>query len=296
MDISTLVLIWCGLLGLVLGSFLNVVIYRLPRKCMTIFGARSLCPHCLKTIAWYDNIPVISYLMLAGKCRHCKKPISPGYMMVEIITGGFVFLLGHRFLVNWDVGGVFADTWPLFIIYAVFVCALIAVTFIDIRLRIIPNEISIGGILIAPVVSFFYPALHQQGLANFPWREQVMRLPWGENLVGLFSSLMGMLVGAAIIYVVAVLGRILFRKEAMGGGDLKLLAMMGAVIGWQGTIVVFLVACLVGAIFGVLVILITKEHYMPFGPYLALGAVIYLFLGDLLVKGYYWYTGLLQGV
>ena len=295
-------LIWCGLMGLTVGSFLNVVVYRLPRKCMSICGARSLCPTCRKMIPWYDNIPVVSYLLLRGRCSNCRAPISPRYMLVELLTGALFVALGWKYLVDWTGGGFVAETWPLFAIYAVYVSALIACTFIDIDLRIIPNEISLGGMALVPVISFFVPALQKQGLqavvdgyVNFPWVGQFASLPWGENIAALACSLLGLLFGGGLIYVVAVFGRIIFRKEAMGGGDLKLLAMIGAVAGWQGALVVFLLACFVGAILGVIVMLFTKDHYMPFGPYLALGAAAYIFVLPILVGLYDWYIGLLMG-
>jgi len=290
-----LLLVWCGLFGLALGSFLNVVIYRLPRKCDSVLRGRSFCPQCLKRIAWYDNIPLLSYVILRAKCRHCGARISPRYFLVELLTGGLFVFLAYRFLLDNSGAGAFAETWPLFLIYGGLTAALIACTFIDIRLRIIPDEIDKPFIVIGPVVSFIYPALHKSTTEHFIWREQIMDWPMADNLVGLFCSVFGILVGAGIIICVGIFGKALFKKEAMGFGDVKFLAMIGGFVGWDMTLLAFLMACFLGAVIGLVMMIVTKDHYMPFGPYLALGAAAVILFRDVISTGIESYMEMLRG-
>ncbi|RKY29271.1 MAG: hypothetical protein DRP79_00885, partial [Planctomycetota bacterium] len=284
-----------GLFGLALGSFLNVVIYRLPRKCDSIFRGRSFCPQCAKQIAWYDNIPLLSYILLGGRCRHCGARISPRYFLVELLTGGLFAYLAHRFLLDDTAAGLFDEKWPLFLIYGGLTAALIACTFIDIRLRIIPDEIDKPFIVIGPVVSFFYPLLHKDTVENFIWRRQLADWPMAENFMGFFSSIFGVAVGAGIIILVGLFGKALFRKEAMGFGDVKFLAMIGGFLGWDMTLLAFLLACFTGALIGVVVMIVTKDHYMPFGPNLALGAVAVILFRDVINRGIESYMQMLRG-
>jgi leader peptidase (prepilin peptidase)/N-methyltransferase len=289
------ILVWCGLLGLMIGSFLNVVIYRLPRKCESIAKGRSFCPNCLKQIAWYDNIPLVSYLVLLGRCRHCKGRISPRYVVVELLTGAVFTYLAYHFLLVPVGEGLFAETWPEFLIYGGLISAMIACSFIDLRMRIIPDEIDMPFILIGPAISFIYPALHASAVTNFVWRQQVLQWPLGEHILGFFSSVFGVFVGGGIIYVAGVVGKLLFKKEAMGGGDLKFMAMIGGFLGWDMTLLCFLLACLTGAIIGVIVLASSKDHYMPFGPFLALGATIVILFNDLIGEGIAWYMKVVAG-
>lgn len=285
----------CALVGLAVGSFLNVVIYRLPRKCESIVKGRSFCPSCRKPIAWFDNVPLLSYLILRGKCRHCGAKISARYFLVELFSGALVTWLAYKFLLSRSSWEVFAPTWPLFAIYSVLALAMVACSVIDLRLRIIPDEIDKPFMLLGPIVSFIYPALQSATAAHFPWREQVMRWPMGENFIALFMSVFGLFVGGAIIYVAAVLGKALFRKEAMGGGDLKFLAMIGGFVGWEMVLIAFLLACLSGAIIGVIIIAVTKNHYMPFGPFLAIGALLVMLFRDEILGIVKWYLRMLAG-
>lgn len=288
-------LVWCGLLGLALGSFLNVVIYRLPRQCDSILRGRSFCPRCLKQIAWYDNVPLLSYALLRGRCRHCGGRISPRYLLVEFLTGALLAYLAFRFLLDGSGEGVFAAEWPLFCIYGALMAALIACTFIDIRLRIIPDEIDKPFILIGLAASFAYPALHRETVEHFIWRGQMAGWPMAANFTGLFSSLFGALVGAAVILFVGVVGKALFKKEAMGFGDVKFMAMIGAFAGWDMTLLAFLLACFTGAIIGAVMLIVTKDHYMPFGPYLALGAAGVMLFREAINRGIEAYMNLLRG-
>jgi leader peptidase (prepilin peptidase)/N-methyltransferase len=199
------------LMGLCIGSFLNVCIYRLPAA-KSIVHPRSMCPNCDTLIPFYDNIPVFSYLWLKGQCRHCEIKISMRYPIVELLGGLFALAAYLKF-------GLEVQT----LIYYLFMAALLAVTFIDIDHRIIPDVITLPGIPIGFAASFALPAITYK------------------------DSLLGILIGGGSLFLVAWLYTLLTKKEGMGGGDIKLLAMMGAIVGWQGVLfTIFVVCCLIG--------------------------------------------------
>lgn len=243
-------------LGLAVGSFLNVCIYRLPRE-ESIVKPRSRCPKCKKLIHWYDNIPLLSYIILRGKCRYCNTKIAFQYFIVELLTG-LIFLLFYN---------KFGFT-IISLIYTVFVCGLIIATFVDFNFRIIPDEINLGGIVLALVISFIYPYLH-----NTP-----------NHLLGLYRSFLGMVVGGGIIWITGIIGDFIFKKETMGGGDVKLLAMIGAFLGWKMAILTFFVSPVFGAVVGIIIKLRTKSSLIAYGPYLSLGSVIVLFWGNNILR------------
>lgn len=280
--------VFSGLLGLTVGSFLNVCIFRLPRHCMSIVKPRSRCPKCLNWIAWYDNLPVLSWVALGGKCRRCRNPISVRYALVELLTGVLFLYAGWRaiyaspFLSPADQAGRFAvDAW--------FVSAMVICTFVDLDFRIIPDEVSLSGILIGLAASAAFPfVLHPGGLSDLPVvGHAIPKSLRVGHFAGLSASALGAAVGAGTIYVVGVLGKILFRKRveaagedtAMGLGDVKFMAMAGAVLGWRGVLCTLLLACLGGAVFGVGKLLVTRRMgFVAFGPFLAAGALTLLFL------------------
>lgn len=239
-------------MGSCMGSFLNVCIYRLPRNISIVFP-RSQCPGCKKLIAWYDNIPVLSFALLRRKCRRCGSKIAFRYLFVEILTGLLVLFLFSNYGVSID-----------FVVYTVLFCSLIVVTFIDVDYQEIPDSISITGIFVGLLVSALYPRL--QG-AN-------------GNLEGFLSSLTGALAGGASIYLVGVIGKAIFRKEAMGGGDVKLLAMIGAFLGWKMAIITFFAAPFLGSVVGIAVKIKTGQSLIPYGPFLSLAGFIALFWGN----------------
>ncbi len=278
--------------GACIGSFLNVVIYRLPRaeEGLTIAYPRlSLCPQCKATIHGYDNIPLLSYFVLAGKCRACRAPIPLRYFFVELLTATLFAYLAFRF----------APAWGLLVAYAGFTAALISCTFIDIDLRIIPDKIDIPGMLLAPVAAGLVPALHRHGselpgAGTFTDLELLMKLDFIASRVGplsaidprlaaVASSLLGIAVGAGIIYaigmtgdlVLAVLRRLKWteKDESMGFGDVKLMGMIGGFVGVVGVLLALLIACVAGSVIGIVLKRITKDSYIPFGPFLALGAL-----------------------
>lgn len=242
--------------GMVTGSFLNVCICRLPKN-ESIVSPPSHCPACSYQIRWYDNIPLLSYLLLRGKCRGCGAPISLQYPLVELLNGVLTLLLFLRF------GPTIA-----FVTLFLFCSALVVITFIDIEHQIIPDEISLPGIVVGFILSFFIP--------GHSW----------------LNSLLGILLGGGSLLLVASAYHWLTGKDGMGGGDVKLLAMMGAFLGWKSVPFIIFASSLVGSIIGVSIMLLQKKDSklaIPFGPYLAFGAVLYIFYGKSLIQ---WYLGL----
>jgi len=243
--------------GLCIGSFLNVCIFRLPIS-KSVVHPRSSCPKCGYMIRSYDNIPVLSYLMLGGKCRQCREAISFRYPMVEIISGLFAVGSVYKFGLS-----------PEAIVYYIFIACLLVITFIDIDHRIIPDMITLPGIPIFFLASFALPDMTYM------------------------DSLLGLLAGGGSLYLVAWTYQALAKKEGMGGGDIKLLAMMGVLIGWKGVLFTIFVSSLVGTLIGLAVMLYTRVNMklaVPFGPFLSVGAVTYIFFGNEIIS---WYFNLL---
>lgn len=241
------------LFGAVIGSFLNVCIYRMPRE-ESVVSPPSHCPCCDYRIRWYDNIPLVSYLLLGGKCRGCRAKISLQYPLVELLNGLLTLALFQRF------GPTLA-----FAVLFLFCSALVVITFIDIEHQIIPDEISLSGIALGFVFSFF--------LAGHSW----------------LNSLLGIVLGGGSLLLVASGYHWLTGKEGMGGGDIKLLAMMGAFLGWKSIPFIIFASSLIGSLIGVSLMVIQKKDSklaIPFGPYLAFAAVLYIFYGPQLIHWY----------
>jgi leader peptidase (prepilin peptidase)/N-methyltransferase len=235
--------------GICIGSFLNVCIYRMGRE-QSVVKPSSRCPHCQKPIRWFDNIPLLSFLMLKGKCRDCGGKISFRYFFVELLTG-VIFLALYQ-----DLG-----LSERFFAYAILLSGLIVATFVDFDFQIIPDEISCGGIVVGLIFSFLFPLIHSTPLR------------W----LGLWDSVLGVLVGGGILWILGCLGDFIFKKESMGGGDVKLLAMIGAFLGWKIALLTLPLASVVGAVVGIIVKIRTKQSLIAFGPYLSLGALICIF-------------------
>lgn len=253
---ENLLTIFVFIFGTIIGSFLNVCIVRLPEedpKKRSVVFPRSHCPKCQKTIPWYDNIPLVSFLLLGRKCRFCKTSISARYFLVEFLTG-LSFVLFYKF---------FGPTLVL-VPYLVMLCGFIISTFIDIEHRIIPDEISVGGMVVGLIFSLLVPALHE---TSSIW-------------VSAGRSLLGILVGGGAIYAMGLIGDFIFKKESMGGGDVKFMAMVGAFLGWKLAVLAFFIAPFFGAIFGIIVKIRTKESLIPYGPFLAAGSLIALFFSQ----------------
>ncbi|MFH1619981.1 MAG: prepilin peptidase [bacterium] len=237
--------------GLMIGSFLNVCIYRMQRE-QSIIRPRSRCPACGASIAWYDNIPVISFLLLGGKCRNCSAAVSWRYSLVELLCALMAMGLVHRWQGQWLwLAGVFICACMLFII-----------TFIDLDTFLIPDELSLGLVITGLVFSFVNPYL-----SGSLWLKPVYSLAGGA-------------VGFILMWFLAVSGEKIFKKEAVGGGDLKLLAGIGAMLGWQGAASTLLLASFLGSVYGLSLMAMKKarrDDPIPFGPFLAAGAMINLF-------------------
>lgn len=235
--------------GLIVGSFSNVCIYRMPRE-ESVVKPRSHCPVCKKNIPWYDNIPILSYILLKAKCRSCGVRIPLKYPLVELITALLFVAVVRVFGLNIHSIGLL-----------VLVCGLIISSFIDIDFRIIPDIISVGGIAVGLIL----------GLIN-------------RSIVG---SLLGVLIGGGVIYLTGRIGDFIFKKESMGGGDVKFLAMIGAFLGWKLALLTFFIAPLFGAVVGIYHKIRTKDSTIPYGPFLALGALIALFWGERIIKFFF---------
>ncbi len=240
--------------GTLVGSFLNVCIYRIPAG-KSVVRPRSFCPTCGKPIAWYQNIPIFSYLFLRGCCFNCGVKISLRYPAIEALTGALFVM------VVWSFG---IAPWTPF--YLLFVAGLITITFIDLDHQIIPDVISLPGILVGLLSVFFVP-----------W------ITWVD-------SIGGVLLGGGLLYLVAELYFLLKKKEGMGGGDIKLLAMIGAFLGWKAVFPVIFLSSLIGTMVGIPLMYFTKSSgglAIPFGPFLSVGAVIWLFWGSSILSWYF---------
>ncbi len=229
--------------GTAIGSFLNVLIYRLPRS-ISIVTPRSFCPHCTKPIPWYENIPIVSYILLKGRCSKCKNPISFQYPLVELLTGLFLLWTFNRFSLRTD-----------FFFYALFFIMLIAISGIDFTHQLIPDIISIPGI----IIGLFYHFLNH------------------TFLIGL----VGMLFGGGLILIIRVLGGWAYKKEVMGMGDVYLVALIGAFVGFPVIIPTIFIAAVIGSICGIIYLSTTKksrDNPIPFGPFLSMGGAIVVIL------------------
>ncbi len=272
--------VWFFAVGSAIGSFLNVCIWRLPRRCLSVFRpARSFCPSCKHRIAWYDNIPILSFVVLRARCRHCQGPISWRYTVVEILTGGLFVFFYHLRLV-----GPAEPELATLVVHLVFTSAIIAASFIDWEWMIIPDRISKPGMGLAPVLGMAFPAIYGSGLLEVPtFFFLPASLAGSAHVQGLFTAAVGMAVGAGVIYGMGVFGKVLFRKEAMGFGDVKYMAMIGGILGWQGVGIAIFLACLFGSVVGILRKIVTGDSYIPFGPFLGAGAVVVMAKGDILL-------------
>jgi leader peptidase (prepilin peptidase)/N-methyltransferase len=242
------------LCGLAVGSFLNVVIYRLPLA-KSILRPGSACPSCGEPIRFYDNIPVLSFIILKGRCRHCGHTISWRYPVVELLTATLFTLIAI-------VYGFSLQSLS----YMLMTGMLIAIAFIDLDHFIIPDYITIPGAILGLILAIL------------------------SNHITIVNALIGLVVGGASLLLVGFLGDRLFKRESMGGGDIKLAALLGAYLGWQQVVFVLISASFLGALIGIAGILLSKQvkktRLIPFGPFLALGAVVSIFFGEYLINLY----------
>jgi leader peptidase (prepilin peptidase)/N-methyltransferase len=245
--------------GAILGSFANVIIYRVPRG-ESVVRPPSACPACGTRIRFWDNVPILSYLVLRGRCRDCGARISPRYLVVELLSAAIPLILYLRF----GLGRELAVYWPLSYV-------LLVLSFIDLHERILPDKVTLPGIAVGLIVAPL------TGLTTLP------------------ASLIGAAAGGGALYLIAIAGTAVFGKESMGGGDIKLAAMLGAFLGWQSVIVFLFIAFFVGAVVGVAVLAARRseaDHTIPFGPFIALGAFLTMAWGNAIVQ---WYLTTLGG-
>jgi leader peptidase (prepilin peptidase)/N-methyltransferase len=282
-SVYALVSVFSFVLGSVVGSFLNVCVHRLPRG-ESVVSPRSRCPKCESGIAWYDNIPLLSWLFLGAKCRNCGTSISWQYPLVEGLTGLLFFLVFWRF--------GFTVASPVYMLLA---AALVLVTFIDLTDWTIPEQVTLPGILagiLCAVVATWYP---ESGL-------RVLGAP-----IPVFSSLIGAAAGGLGIYLLDKAAQLVWKKPGMGLGDVMLMAMLGAFFGWAGVVLILVIASIAGSVIGLITIQVVKgretdqaeaarvedgeeitleHHYLPFGPYLCLAALVVMFFGREIVDFY----------
>ncbi len=367
-----LVLSFAALLGAIVGSFLNVCIWRMPRKGLEVGNPRrSHCPSCGVAIAWYDNIPLLSWWLLGGHCRSCRGRISVRYFTVEALTSFFYVIIALKYL---SPHGLAFDQipelrWGEFFVLAVIVSALIVASFIDIDLKILPDEITLTGMMLIPLICILWPGFHTRPVDAWVWGRleslhsilPTLNLP-GQGLSGVafwvvlvvlavvgfsggiygyqvywkcvhktpkklddgalagvlaafclvivgavylepqwalhprivsFSScILGMFTGSFLIFMIGVIGSVVFQKPAMGFGDVKLMGFLGGLVGWQGALVGFALACILGSMVGIARMLVIKSRYLWFGPFLSLGCLIYLLFPGMLRMFLDWYMGL----
>jgi leader peptidase (prepilin peptidase)/N-methyltransferase len=260
-----------AVVGACIGSFLNVVIHRLPQEdpARRSLGGRSRCPKCGAQIAWHDNLPIVGWLLLRGRARCCRQRISVRYPLVEALTAALFFCAAH-----WPHSGSpfdeGADFWPPMFAAAfsmLFLAFLVASTFIDWDHRILPDALNIPcSVIGCTLVPFAAP-----GYAGS------LDGTISEGLDSLLASLCGFGTGFGLTWAIRAGARVVFRKEAMGFGDVKFMGAIGAFLGWDGALLSFFLGCVVGAVGGLLHRLATRDAYVPFGPFLAAGAVLTLF-------------------
>jgi leader peptidase (prepilin peptidase) / N-methyltransferase len=267
------------LFGLVIGSFLNVCIARLPLG-GSIASPASHCPRCNAPIRFYDNIPVVSFLLLRGRCRSCGEPISVRYPVVELMNGLFYVWIHALFGLDGQA-----------VLTMAFCSALIVVTFIDYDHQLIPDVISLPGMLIGLALAPFF----METLADpLPFRLGVLLPHSTPYFKALLNSLIGLIMGGGPLLAIGLLWKKLRGIEAMGGGDVKLMGMVGSFLGWKGALLTLMLGALSGSVVGGLLVFLKRhkmDNVIPFGPFLAAGAVAAAFYGpDILM----WYLGLVR--
>jgi leader peptidase (prepilin peptidase)/N-methyltransferase len=239
-----------GIVGAMFGSFLNVCILRWPKE-ESVVRPGSRCPGCARPIRWYDNIPVLSWLLLRGRCRHCRTRISIQYPLIELGNGLIWAFMGWRFGLSLAaVSG------------AAFFTILLGITMTDAREYIIPDEFSLGGLVIGILLS----------------------LPGGFTAIA--NALIGAAAGFGLLWVVGALGTRMFKEEAMGGGDIKMMAMVGAFVGWQGVLLTVFLGALLGTLVFVPLSFLGRKRLVPFGVFLSVGAAATWLVGPAVIAWY----------
>jgi len=248
--LTVVIIVFALIIGAVAGSFLNVVIIRLPAENVSIAFPASRCPKCLQPIKWYDNIPIFSFIVLKSKCRSCGAAISWQYPLIELAMSLLSLALLFKF--------GFTSALP---IYFLFTGALLVIIVIDFYHKIIPDSISLPGIIIGFACSFINPII--------TWQQ----------------SIFGLLIGGGVLYAVAAGYYLFTKREGMGGGDIKLLAMIGAFLGWQSLPFVIFGSSILGALVGIGAMIKQKKGgrtMIPYGPFLSIAALLYMFYRELI--------------
>ncbi|MFY9343878.1 MAG: prepilin peptidase [Planctomycetota bacterium] len=276
---GTMFAVGAALLGACVGSFLNVVIWRLPQEDprRRSLGGRSHCPHCGALIRWYHNVPVLAWVWLRARAACCKQPISVRYPLVEALTAGLFVALwqwppaGPVVAATADGGArVDVEAAAAFGFHALFLAFLVALSFIDFDTQLLPDALTKPGMVVG-LLAGLWPGL-AGAIADDGTTPLALRT--------LLASGLGLLAGGGVTWAIRWLGSLAFRKEAMGFGDVKLMAMIGAFLGWQGALLTMFLGCVSGAVCGGIGALFGGATRIPFGPYLALGAVVALFARD----------------
>lgn len=236
--------------GIIIGSFLNVCIYRLPLGKSIVFPG-SFCPFCEKPIKWYDNVPLVSFLVLTGKCRHCSRPIPVRYFLVELFTACLGMLLFFSFGLTTH-----------FFIYWLFACLLVVVVCTDIEHQEIPDVVSIPGIFLGFILMTAF--------------RLDLSVSYSSSAI---NSGLGILAGGGCMFLMGFVGELIYRRQAVGGGDVKLMGMIGAFLGWKLVLVTFFLAPILGAGVGIFMKIKFHKEVIAYGPYLSLAAIISMLAG-----------------
>ncbi len=260
-------------LGACIGSFLNVVIYRVPAG-LSILHPPSRCPHCFRQLAPRDNIPIIGWFLIRGKCRYCHTPVSWRYPAIELLTA----------LLFWSVAAYFGSSLPVLTLcfYAAFLSWLLALSMIDIDTMTLPNSLTQSGLVLGLIYQISLASMGSGDRLSFP----------NQIIFGIGGAVLGIW----LLDIMRVAGRVFLQKEAMGGGDPKLMAMIGMWLGWQNVLLTILIASAIGTFFGAIALLtknLGRQQQIPFGPFLAIGGAISLFFGKPILSTYLGWFGLI---
>lgn len=251
-----------GLIGAILGSFSNVCIWRMPRNESVVWPG-SHCPLCDHKLGVLENVPILSFVFLGGRCRKCKGRISLRYPLVEL----FSILLS---LFTW---WYFQDPITYLVYFCLLIIPLLIGSAIDVKHYILPDSITIPGIVVGFAVHTFLDGR-------------------GDYFIHALDSLLGIVIGGGVLYIVALVYEKLKKQEGLGGGDVKLIAMLGAFFGWRATLLILLMSSVMGSIVGLVMVIALRKNMkyaIPFGPFLALAGIVYLFAGERIIQ---WYLGL----
>ena len=261
-----------ALAGLLIGSFLNVCIYRLPRD-LSVVAPRSFCPECDRPIAWYDNVPLLSYALLAGRCRRCGASIPWRYPVVELLTAVLFFIA------VWILGVNAAA-----IKYCVFAAILVTLIFSDLEEKILPDEFTLGGVILGLIFAAVAPT------TGGMWRVLLFNVTRNDRVLSLVESAFAAAISSGALWVVGFAYEKLRHREGLGLGDVKMIAMIGTFLGLQGVLLTLMLGSVLGALVGVAIIVISRKdaatYELPFGSFLGVAALIIAYAGEIVMNWY----------